>query len=92
MPKKKKGKTFFVCASCGAEKEGEVKLSQKQEKAQDIEVVHGEQTSNPITKEDCPKCGNTEAEYWIQQTRAADEAPTRFLKCTKCKYTWREYD
>ncbi|MEM4865380.1 MAG: hypothetical protein QXY09_02690 [Acidilobaceae archaeon] len=25
------------------------------------------------------------------QTRAADEPPTRFYRCTKCGYTWREY-
>ncbi|MEK6933005.1 MAG: transcription factor S, partial [Nanoarchaeota archaeon] len=25
------------------------------------------------------------------QTRAADEAETRFFKCTKCKHTIREY-
>jgi len=25
------------------------------------------------------------------QTRAADEPPTRFYRCTKCGHTWREY-
>ena len=29
---------------------------------------------------------------WLQQTRSADEAPTRFFQCLKCKHTWREYD
>ncbi|HNS26436.1 MAG TPA: transcription factor S, partial [Methanobacteriaceae archaeon] len=29
---------------------------------------------------------------WLQQTRRADESETRFLRCTACGYTWREYD
>ncbi|MEM0340354.1 MAG: transcription factor S [Acidilobaceae archaeon] len=39
----------------------------------------------------CPKCGNDRAYFWMMQTRAADEPPTRFYRCTKCGYTWREY-
>lgn len=39
----------------------------------------------------CPRCGNGEAYFWMMQTRAADEPPTRFYRCTKCGYTWREY-
>ncbi|MDR3063103.1 MAG: transcription factor S [Methanobrevibacter sp.] len=46
----------------------------------------------PTTNEVCPKCGNRKAEYWLLQTRSADEAPTRFFKCTECKHTWRDYD
>ena len=40
----------------------------------------------------CPKCGNDEAHYFVYQTRAADEAPTIFYKCTRCGYRWRSYD
>jgi len=39
----------------------------------------------------CPKCGGDEAYFWMIQTRAADEPPTRFYRCTRCGYTWREY-
>ncbi len=39
----------------------------------------------------CPKCGYEELYYWVMQTRAADEPPTRFYKCRRCGYTWREY-
>jgi DNA-directed RNA polymerase, subunit M/Transcription elongation factor TFIIS len=47
----------------------------------------------PVSKEvTCPKCGNHEAYYWMIQTRAADEPPTRFYKCVKCGHTWREYE
>ncbi len=47
----------------------------------------------PVTRSvECPKCGNREAYYWMMQTRAADEPPTRFYRCTKCGFTWREYE
>lgn len=44
----------------------------------------------PTVKIECPKCGNLEAEWWMVQTRGADESPTQFFKCTRCGYTWRE--
>jgi len=47
--------------------------------------------TKPIVEERCEKCSNKEAYFWTIQTRAADEAETRFFKCTKCNYTWREY-
>ncbi len=41
----------------------------------------------------CPNCNKkTEVMYWQRQTRSADEAPTRFFRCTVCGHTWREYD
>ena len=43
-------------------------------------------------KETCPECGHDEAYYELKQTRSADEAPTRFFECAKCKHKWREYD
>ncbi len=45
----------------------------------------------PKTKITCPKCGNDTAYYWEIQTRSADEPATRFFKCIKCGYVWREY-
>ena len=38
-----------------------------------------------------PKCDHKEAWFWTSQTRAGDEAETKFFKCTKCRHTWREY-
>ena len=35
--------------------------------------------------------GNEGEEAWMFQTRSADEPTTRFYRCTKCKYTWRDY-
>lgn len=46
----------------------------------------------PTTKIFCPKCGHNTAYYWMIQTRAGDEPPTRFFKCVKCGHVWREYD
>ncbi len=56
-----------------------------------VEIVEEEIQVLPKTPEECPKCKNNEAYYWLQQTRAADEAATKFLRCTKCGHTWRDY-
>jgi len=42
-------------------------------------------------RRECEVCGNKKAWYWLQQTRSADEPPTQFFRCTKCKRVWREY-
>jgi DNA-directed RNA polymerase subunit M len=91
LPKKKEGKTIVEC-SCGYKQAGEVKLSEKKTtEEKKVEVIEEQKETLPITTEKCSKCGNDEAYYFLKQTRAADEAPTRFLKCTKCGHTWREY-
>ncbi len=45
----------------------------------------------PIIPATCSKCNHKEAYFWTSQTRAGDEAETRFFRCTKCRHTWREY-
>ena len=42
-------------------------------------------------KIDCEKCHNHEGVWWSLQTRSADEPETRFYRCVKCNYTWRDY-
>ncbi len=85
----------LVCLSCGSEKEveneQEFKVVKKEEKRQEVLVVEEEIQRLPRTRAECPKCGNMEAEWWLLQTRKADEGETRFFRCTKCRYTWREY-
>ncbi len=44
----------------------------------------------PKTSAVCPKCGHSEAFYWLVQTRGADESSTQFFRCTRCSSTWRE--
>ena len=87
-------KKRFVCQKCNYVSKEKVKLStsEKIENRNKIDVLH-EKDSNvwPITSATCTKCGNDEAFFWSAQTRAADEAETRFFRCTKCKHTWREY-
>ena len=56
-----------------------------------IEVVDKKIETLPKTDEECPKCGHNKAYYWTVQTRAGDEAETRFFECTKCKHRWRSY-
>ncbi len=95
IPKKdENGKTILTC-SCGYSTENTDKSSLKDEKKKKeevkVEVVDKDIETLPITKEKCPKCGNDEAYYWLVQTRAGDEAETKFLKCTKCKHVWRDY-
>ena len=42
-------------------------------------------------KIDCEKCHNQEGVSWTFQTRSADEPETKFYRCIKCNYTWRDY-
>ncbi len=93
-PKKQNDKKVMVC-SCGfVDKKPEaVKLSEDVKQGKGIEVVEQlDYETLPMMKAECPKCGHMKAYYWLQQTRAGDEAETRFLKCEKCKHNWREYD
>jgi len=45
----------------------------------------------PTIHIECESCGNDEAVWWMLQTRSADEPTTQFYRCTKCRYTWRNY-
>ena len=92
---RKEGEKVIQYCSCGYTSEGasaSFKEEKKVEKEEvELAVVEKEIETLPITKEECPQCGNNEAYYWLVQTRAGDEAATKFLKCTKCKHTWRDY-
>ena len=92
-PKMEGGKKKLIC-SCGYKStsvDGGALKEKIKSSSQAIEVVHESIEVYPMTKEKCPKCGNGEAYYWHIQTRSADEPETKFLKCTKCKHTWRDY-
>ena len=84
----------YGCARCGYSAKGKVKIeaSEKITEREKIGVVKEKDIDVfPVTAETCSKCGNKEAYFWSTQLRAADEAETRFFRCTKCKFTWREY-
>ncbi len=81
---------------------GYKRLSTKKERFRDLTVnmdsyketivVEEKKVNLPKTKEECPKCHNREAYWWMLQTRSSDEPTTKFYRCTKCNHTWREYD
>jgi len=83
-----------MTCSCGYKARGKrasVILKEKVKDNKRIEVIDKKVETLPKTDADCKKCGNKKAYYWLVQTRAADEAETRFFECTKCGYRWREY-
>ncbi|HLD57278.1 MAG TPA: transcription factor S [archaeon] len=93
--KKDGKKSSLVCRKCGYKSKDykPLEIREKVEKAplDEIIVIEKSEEALPKTKTNCPKCGNKEAFWWMQQTRSADEAPTLFLRCVKCKHSWREY-
>ena len=94
VPKKHAGRRVMACSSCNyIDKQTVGKIVEEVRKSeQEVEVVAGEVLETlPKTSEECPKCGHGEAYYWTLQTRAGDEPETKFLKCIKCKHTWRDY-
>ena len=93
MPKTKNNKKVVEC-SCGY-KEKDLssfkKITETTNNQEGIAVVDKEVDILPETEEECPKCEHKIASYWTIQTRAGDEPETKFLKCKKCKHTWRDY-
>ncbi|MBI2629509.1 transcription factor S [Candidatus Pacearchaeota archaeon] len=85
----------YGCPRCSYSAKGKVKIESNEQvksKKEEINILKEKETDvMPKITATCPKCKNGEAYFWSSQTRAADEAETRFFKCTKCKHTWREY-
>lgn len=92
--KLERGKTVMAC-SCGYSTKSpsdtcikeEVKNNNKK-----IDIIDSEVETLPVVEVKCDKCNNNKARFWLVQTRAGDEAETKFFRCTKCKHTWRDYD
>jgi len=85
----------IVCPNCGESNDKECSSKKKVEHSLEDEIIVREANEDlavlPKIKAHCPECGHNEAAYWFEQTRSADEAPTRFYRCMKCRRTWREY-
>jgi len=82
------------CANCDYTANIAVKIETSQiiiPKKEIAVVTEGDNEVFPVINALCSKCKNQEAYFWTKQTRSADEAETKFFRCTKCKYTWREY-
>ena len=91
VPKEHGGKRKFYCAKCKKYSRLNKKIVEKGEKKQKIVLIKEKKISLPKIEADCKKCGSKKAYFWIEQTRASDEPPTRFYKCVKCGKVWREY-
>ncbi len=84
----------FVCSRCGYVLKSKIKIesSEKIKKKLEIGIIKDRDTDVfPVINAICPKCKYGEAYFWTSQTRAGDEAETKFFRCTKCRHTWREY-
>jgi DNA-directed RNA polymerase subunit M len=83
----------YGCARCdySTKEKLKIKTTEKIEEKNKVAVVKKEMNTLPIVIEKCKQCGNDKAYFWAIQTRAGDEAETKFFKCTKCDHTWREY-
>ena len=93
VPKKSNNKKVMAC-SCGYVNrniENATITEESTEKSKEVEIVENQPETLPETDAECSKCGNKVAYYWTLQTRAGDEAETKFLKCKKCKHIWRDY-
>jgi len=87
------GKKNVLGCGCGyiyREKKS-FEIKEKVKEAKKVEVVDEEINVLPKIKAECPQCKHNEAYFWTLQTRAGDEPETKFLKCVKCKHTWRDY-
>ena len=97
VPEKTSACIVWKCRKCKYSEKGKsargLVVKKKMEEKVTIPVFDMEKTQEKLStiEIDCKKCGHTRAIWWIQQTRSGDEPATRFFKCVKCNYTWREY-
>ena len=81
------------CARCNYSAKGKIKIATSEtiEDKKEVAVIKKDTQVFPIVNEQCKECDNDKAYFWTVQTRASDEAETKFFKCVKCEHTWREY-
>jgi len=82
------------CPRCNysSKKKIVLKTSEKiNEKNEGVVVTKETASVHPVVNETCKKCNHEKAYFWTVQTRASDEAETKFFRCVKCDNTWREY-
>ena len=91
LVQKKKNEGCVRC-SYSTKQKTKLKTSEKMGEKKEVAVVRDKDLEiYPIIEQECKKCGHNKVYFWALQTRAADETETKFFKCTKCEFTWREY-
>ena len=97
VPEKANKKTVMKCRKCNTTEEIKEAASYSFEddystkKTNGIIEINQDSQQLPTVREECSKCKNKEAYWWTYQTRSGDEPITKFLRCTKCSHTWRDY-
>ncbi|MBT3406634.1 transcription factor S [Candidatus Woesearchaeota archaeon] len=90
-PREVDGKRVMGC-DCGHVHGGSAVVREEIKKDErKIEVADADVETLPLVEEKCPECDHDHAYFWEIQTRAGDEAATKFYKCEKCKHVWRDY-
>ena len=94
--KLKKSDFELICPKCnyveGKDNKQTTKTVQEEQTSEFNVLAENEgEEALPTIKIECEKCKNDEAVWWMLQTRSADEPTTQFYRCTKCRYTWRNY-
>ena len=95
---KKNDKGSLYCPECNYVKNKTDKPAKEKSEGINAEFLVMEESDlkqakglESTIKIDCKKCHHQEGVWWSLQTRSADEPETRFYRCTKCNYTWRDY-
>lgn len=84
----------MACPKCGhtTTAKGESVVVRSQAKTSEVAVIEEKGAGLPLDESEvCPDCGEYGAYYYERQTRAADEATTRFYICSHCDHRWRDY-
>ncbi|MEM2138845.1 MAG: transcription factor S [Candidatus Woesearchaeota archaeon] len=86
--------TLILACKCGFKKEINEKnkiLFNEKIEHKEIEIIdeENEHIGDDVLPIKCWNCGNIGVYFWLVQMRRADEPPTRFYKCKKCKKVWR---
>jgi len=100
VSEKEDGETLMKCRNCGEHQDVEAdEMKVTEEKEDDpmnrlnVNEEGDDEATRPTTEKECKKCGEeTEQEWWMEQTRASDEPPTRFYKCRQCGNVYKIYD
>ena len=82
------------CPRCSYSSKGKLKItsSEKMEEKKKVPVIKEKDSEvHPTVLNECKECGHDRAFFWTVQTRASDEAETKFFKCCKCGTTTRDY-